>query len=144
MRYPEQPDARDSEGLAILDREECLRLLAGTSVGRLVFTEHALPAITPVNFVIHDDAILIPLDQRGNLAAAAEGVVVAFEADEFDAVARAGWSVTVVGRATRVTDGASAGKLGALSLDQRASVGRHFIKIQVVHITGRRIDSVAR
>jgi hypothetical protein len=32
-----------------------------------------------------------------------DGVVVAFEADEFDAATRSGWRVVVTGRATMVT-----------------------------------------
>ncbi|MCA1836649.1 MAG: pyridoxamine 5'-phosphate oxidase family protein, partial [Actinobacteria bacterium] len=39
--------ALDSAG-----RAECLRLLRTGSVGRIVFTEQALPAIQPVNFTI--------------------------------------------------------------------------------------------
>ena len=38
---------RELEGL---DREQCLELLRKVLVGRLVFTEHALPEVQPVDF----------------------------------------------------------------------------------------------
>ena len=38
--------------LQALPREESLRLLRSVSVGRLVFTHLALPAIRPVNHVV--------------------------------------------------------------------------------------------
>ena len=41
---------RDRNGLEILDRSECLRLLAGSSVGRVAVSVGALPVILPVNF----------------------------------------------------------------------------------------------
>jgi uncharacterized protein len=138
-------EARDSAGLVILEREECLRLLASVPVGRLVFTEHALPAITPVNFLVHDDAVVIPHDESGELAAAADGDVVAFEADEFDATTRSGWSVTVVGRTALVTDAALVTKLSALQFAEWASGEcSRFTRIQVAHVAGRRIDTASR
>ena len=42
----------DAHGLEILDREDCLGLLASVPLGRVVFTDRALPAIQPVNFVL--------------------------------------------------------------------------------------------
>ena len=40
----------DRSGLEILDREECLRLLATATLGRVGITNGALPAIVPINF----------------------------------------------------------------------------------------------
>jgi hypothetical protein len=39
--------------LVVLDRSECLRLLATVPVGRLIFTAGALPTVKMMNFV-HD------------------------------------------------------------------------------------------
>lgn len=139
----QHPGTRDSAGLAILDREECLRLLATVPVGRIVFTEHALPAIRPVNFVVHDGAIIIRTGEGGKLAAAADGAVVAFEADEFDLVALTGWSVTAVGQATVVTDPEVVAEVSALPVDTWAPGDRsHYIFIALATVTGRRIDRV--
>jgi nitroimidazol reductase NimA-like FMN-containing flavoprotein (pyridoxamine 5'-phosphate oxidase superfamily) len=141
---PERSEARDTSGLAALDRDECLRLLASVSVGRLVFTEHAMPAVTPVRFLVHDETIVIPHDGSGKLTAAADGVVVAFEVDEFDSTTRVGWSVTVVGRAGLVTDTVVGTRLAARALDKLALRDHTpFVRIRAVHVTGRRIGSAA-
>ena len=42
----------DSAGLQVLSPAECVELLATTPIGRVVFTDHALPAVQPVNFVL--------------------------------------------------------------------------------------------
>jgi nitroimidazol reductase NimA-like FMN-containing flavoprotein (pyridoxamine 5'-phosphate oxidase superfamily) len=86
--------------------EECWALLRATSVGRVVFTMNALPAIRPVNHVIDGHAIII----RSNLASAItghasrDGAVVCYEADEIDPDQHTGWSVIATGMARRVTD----------------------------------------
>jgi uncharacterized protein len=43
----------------VLGVGECLALLRSASVGRLVFTRNALPAIRPVNFALHEDELLL-------------------------------------------------------------------------------------
>ncbi|MBO0830234.1 MAG: pyridoxamine 5'-phosphate oxidase family protein [Streptosporangiales bacterium] len=129
----------------MLDREECLRLLSRAPAGRLVFTERALPAIRPVNFVVHDGAIIIRSSEGEKLTAAADGAVVAFEADEIDVAARTGWSVIVVGQAAVVTDAGSVAKLSALPLVSWAPSSRdRFIRVDVTHVTGRRAVPATR
>src|SRR4051794_29731150 len=94
-----------NEAFRALDREECLRLLAKVPVGRVVYTRHALPAVLPVNFSLDTDtSVLLRTSPGSDLVRAIDGAVVAFEADEFDAATRSGWSVVVTGRATLVTD----------------------------------------
>lgn len=51
----------DSLGLEVLDREQCVALLAGAGVGRVVFTSQALPAIQPAR-TCNRDAISEYLD----------------------------------------------------------------------------------
>lgn len=99
-----------NDGFRELDREECLRLLERAPIGRVVHTRHALPAVLPVNFCLDvDSAVLMRTSADSELAAAVDGVVIAFEADEVDATAHSGWSVVVTGRATVVTDPAEHG-----------------------------------
>lgn len=81
----------------MFDRETCLALLATVPIGRLVHTHRALPAITPVTFVLDGEDVAIR--PAGPLAEAVGGAVVAFEADHLDPVTGAGWAVTVVGTA---------------------------------------------
>src|SRR3954466_6782986 len=80
-----------------LDSAEALRLLGSVSLGRVVFTLHALPTVRPVNHVLdggdivirtHEGTALTSLTQRAD----GPGVVVAYEADDIDAATRLGWS----------------------------------------------------
>jgi nitroimidazol reductase NimA-like FMN-containing flavoprotein (pyridoxamine 5'-phosphate oxidase superfamily) len=101
-----------NDGSRALDRQECLRLLAKVPVGRVVYTRHALPAVLPVNFSLDADAsVLLCTAQGSDLVHAIDGVIVAFEADEFDVETRCAWSVVVTGRATVVTDPAEHARL---------------------------------
>ncbi|MEU5272422.1 pyridoxamine 5'-phosphate oxidase family protein [Streptomyces hygroscopicus] len=101
-----------NEGFHALDRQECLRRLAKVPVGRVVYTRQALPAVLPVNFSLDaDSSVLLRTSAGSGLVHAIDGVVVAFEADDFDAAARSGWSVVVTGRAAVVTDPAELERL---------------------------------
>lgn len=85
---------------------ESWELLRGTSIGRVVFTIQALPAIRPVNHVIDGQTIVI----RSHLGSAItghasrDGAVVCYEADDIDPVRHTGWSVIATGVARLVTD----------------------------------------
>jgi hypothetical protein len=51
-----------------LTAAESWRLLAGASLGRIVFTQHAMPAIRPVNHLVDDETVI-----RSHLGAAITG-----------------------------------------------------------------------
>ncbi|KJY36062.1 pyridoxamine 5'-phosphate oxidase [Streptomyces katrae] len=92
-----------------LDRAEALRLLATVSLGRIVFTHRALPAVRPVNHLVDGEDVVIRIHGGGALAslsapADAPGVVVAYEADAMDPDTHLGWSVVVTGYAQPVLD----------------------------------------
>ena len=78
-----------------------MRLLASVDYGRVVFTLNALPAIRPVNHLVDDGRIIIRTRLTTTISAvmgsARSGVVVAYEADNFDPQSRAGWSVVATG-----------------------------------------------
>ncbi len=126
--------------LEILEREQCLDLLQTARVGRLIFTEHALPAVQPVNFQLWHGDIVIRVASGTKLAAAVGNLVVAFETDELDPDLRTGWSVTVVGHAQLVTDVADLVELSGLFL-QPWDDGRrdYFVRIRTEKVTGRRL-----
>lgn len=94
----------DRNGLEVLSRAECLRLVATSQVGRVVITEKALPAAFPVNFVLVGGDVLFLTGAGGKLEAATAGQVVAFEVDQIDQVRRTGWSVLIRGEAEVVDD----------------------------------------
>ncbi|WP_067793616.1 pyridoxamine 5'-phosphate oxidase family protein [Actinomadura formosensis] len=131
----------DHSGLEILEDDECRALLSRAEIGRIVFTHHALPAVQPVNFVVDAGDIVIRTSRMSRLAKAAADTIVAFEIDEFDADARTGWSVVVVGPARHVTDPGDSSALEALPLHTWAPGERdYFIRIRPELITGRRIS----
>lgn len=131
----------DAHGLEVLDRRQCLSLLASVPLGRIVFTDRALPAIQPVTFVLDGDDVVLHTPLGSTLAAATRETVVAFEADDFDTARRTGWTVTIVGHAHVVHDPVETARLAQLPLQPWTSAPRdHFIRIPCRHITGRRIN----
>jgi nitroimidazol reductase NimA-like FMN-containing flavoprotein (pyridoxamine 5'-phosphate oxidase superfamily) len=127
-------------GLTELAPEESYALLATVPVGRIVYTDRALPAIQPVNFVLDGPDVVFRTAEGSKLAVAASRAVVAFEADQFDAEARTGWSVVLVGRTYEVTDPAERERLLALPLASFAPGARdRVVKVVPRIVTGRRI-----
>jgi nitroimidazol reductase NimA-like FMN-containing flavoprotein (pyridoxamine 5'-phosphate oxidase superfamily) len=95
----------DRNGLEVLGRDDCLRLVALATLGRIGFTSGALPMVLPVSFHLDGERILVRTGRGSQLDAALQNVaVVAFEVDEFDPVRHTGWSVAVTGVATEVMD----------------------------------------
>ncbi|MFI1105165.1 pyridoxamine 5'-phosphate oxidase family protein [Streptomyces melanogenes] len=93
----------------LLDRDAALRLLGSVSLGRIVFTRHALPAVRPVNHALVEGDLVIRTHGDTALTHYArptggQGAVVAYEADDIDPDTHLGWSVIVTGYARLVTD----------------------------------------
>ena len=134
----------DGSALEQLPRDECLRLMASVSVGRIIYTRRALPAVELVNFTLDHGDIIIRTHRGGKLAAATQHSVVAFEADSLDVDQRAGWSVTAIGQSQEVTDPAEIGQLQKIGLTSWASgVHEHFIRISPEILNGRRLRASA-
>lgn len=85
---------------------QCWELLRQTSLGRVVFTRHAMPAIRLVNHLVDARTIVI----RSHLGSAitghasGDGAVVCYETDDIEPVRHSGWSVVATGTARLVTD----------------------------------------
>lgn len=132
----------NEQRLAILDRDECLRLLRTVRVGRLVFTEDGLPAVQPVNFRTHLGHVVIRVAGGAKLDAATGNAVVAFEADELDHDLRSGWSVTVVGHAELITDIDELVAVSGIWLRPWVDGKRErFVRIRAEKVTGRRLGA---
>jgi nitroimidazol reductase NimA-like FMN-containing flavoprotein (pyridoxamine 5'-phosphate oxidase superfamily) len=130
----------DSAGLEVLSPEECLTLLASVPIGRIVFTDRALPAVQPVNFHLDGRDIIIRTAIGSKLATAARNAIVAFEVDDFDADLRTGWSVTIVGPARAVVDELEITRLMQFPLTTWVPGSRdHFVVMRAEQISGRRI-----
>ncbi|KPI10266.1 Pyridoxamine 5'-phosphate oxidase-related protein [Actinobacteria bacterium OV450] len=129
-----------------LDRAEALRLLATVSLGRIVFTQHALPAVRPVNHVVDGEDIVIRIHGGGALAslaapADAPGVVVAYEADVIDPDTHLGWSVVVTGYASPVTDADDADRYADLVHPWVAQAMTGALRIRPDLVTGFRLEA---
>jgi nitroimidazol reductase NimA-like FMN-containing flavoprotein (pyridoxamine 5'-phosphate oxidase superfamily) len=130
--------------LTELDRTECLRLLAGGIVGRVVFTEAALPAAHPVTYLLDGEEITFRTTGGGKLAAATLHRVVAFQVDEIDLEARTGWSVLGVGEAYEVTEpGRLADLVKRMPPPWAPSRQDHTVAIPLQRLTGRRLGPEA-
>jgi nitroimidazol reductase NimA-like FMN-containing flavoprotein (pyridoxamine 5'-phosphate oxidase superfamily) len=98
-----------------LSRDECLARLATARIGRIVYTEQALPAAQPVGFFLDDEEVIFRAGRGAELGAAVNHHVVAFQADDIDDATHAGWSVCGVGEAYEIADPARLTELAALA-----------------------------
>ena len=87
-----------------LTAEECRTLLEQGVVGRVAMATPVGPRITPVNYVVHGDAIVFRTAPYSELSTYGWNADLAFETDRLDDDARLGWSVVAVGRAQAVED----------------------------------------
>ena len=128
------------QDLEVLDREQSVDLLQQVPVGRLIFTEQALPAVRPVEFRWWRGDVVIRIADPAILSAASRNRIVAFETDELDADLHRGWSVTVVGHAQVITEVPDLIELSGLF--SRPWIGGRrdfFVQIRTEKVTGRRL-----
>jgi hypothetical protein len=124
-----------------LTAHESWRLLGSVSLGRVVFTMNALPAIRPVNHLTDGTTIII----RSHLGAAItahasrDGAVVCYEADDLDPARHTGWSVIATGMARLVDDPAIVGRYQRLLEPWAAGQMDYVIAIKPQIITGIRL-----
>jgi hypothetical protein len=101
-----------------------------------------MPAIQPVPFVLHSQAIVLRASSSGMLSAAARDSVVAFEAGSFSEDLREGWSVRVIGRATEISAVEELAEIEGLPLLGWApSPEDHYLRIAVDVISDRRVPA---
>ena len=128
----------DTGELTELGHDECLRLLADALIGRVEFTEAALPAAHPVTYLLDGDEVVFRTADGAKLAAATLRHVVAFQVDDVDPSARTGWSVLGVGEAYEVTDSRRLADLAArLPAPWAADQDGHTVAIPLQSLTGR-------
>jgi nitroimidazol reductase NimA-like FMN-containing flavoprotein (pyridoxamine 5'-phosphate oxidase superfamily) len=127
----------DRNGLEVLDRADCIRLLKTVSLGRIGITVGALPTILPINFRVDGERILFRTGVGTKLDAATRGSVVAFEADAVDPMYHSGWSVVVTGVAREVEDPED----HAVHATPRWAPGQteRLVEVCIEEISGRRL-----
>jgi len=127
--------------LVELSRREALKLLGSARLGRVAFTEQALPAIRPVSHVMDGDTIVIRTHSGSALLKrTVDSEVVAYEADLLDPAARTGWSVVVTGMATRVSDPDELARYQALLVPWVDAGTGHVVRIRPDIVSGYRLE----
>jgi uncharacterized protein len=134
--------AADGSELEVLSEEEAFALLATVSVGRLVYSDRALPSLVPVTFGLDGADIVIRTGRRSSPATRASGNVVAFEVDDIG-TGRSGWTVLVTGRIELVVDAFDVARLGALQLPTwTPAASDRYLRLRPELIAGRRIPAL--
>ncbi|TDD61478.1 pyridoxamine 5'-phosphate oxidase family protein [Kribbella antibiotica] len=132
----------DHAGLEILDESDSLKLMQTVPIGRLVFTEGGLPTVRPVNFIVDGETVVFCTADGDKYRAAERGDIVAFEIDDIDAVSQTGWTVTVVGRLSRLTNSEISEVSPALPPHSLMPGWRpHFIRLTIESLRGRRVTA---
>jgi nitroimidazol reductase NimA-like FMN-containing flavoprotein (pyridoxamine 5'-phosphate oxidase superfamily) len=133
----------DRNGLEVLAREECRRLLSTQSLGRIGVTIDALPVVLPVNYQLFDGELILQTERDTRLAHATEDAVVAFEVDHVDTDGQGTWSVTVTGMATEISDPNTLAQLRALPFTRWVrNDNDRYVGISLDLLSGRRVTDI--
>ena len=134
------PEPPTSEMLA-LPREECLRLLASNSFGRLAVAMDS-PVIRPVNYAFDErsQSVVFRTADGSKFHAMLVNGNAAFEIDGIEQGSHTGWSVIIVGMAEEVTNPADIRRLDGLGVENWTPGHKaHWMRIRAWTVTGRRI-----
>ncbi|WP_240777472.1 pyridoxamine 5'-phosphate oxidase family protein [Nonomuraea basaltis] len=144
--HRDQPSSSGpATALRTLEPDECLRLIAPGGIGRVAFNGSHGPTVLPVNYTMHDGAIVFrtahggPMDE--DLSTGVEGVdiKIAFEVDLIDEARHEGWSVLIQGPAHHLRED----KVPDAAVTPWAGGDRHlYVRIVPHEVTGRRIHSL--
>ena len=124
-----------------LSASECLALLSQAHIGRLVLSIDALPAARSVKFRLVDRKVVVRVAPDSRLCRAANGTVVAFQADHFDHIDGEGWSVVAHGIGEEMNDPREVSRLQAELPDQWSQPPSQdiFLQIPISLISGERV-----
>jgi nitroimidazol reductase NimA-like FMN-containing flavoprotein (pyridoxamine 5'-phosphate oxidase superfamily) len=130
-----------------LDEAECLRLISPGGIGRIAFTGRYGLTVFPVNYKLHDGAIVFrtaqdsPTGEDLRTGIAHAEFRVAFEIDYVDPVARDGWSVLIQGPAHHMSSEAERAEVAESGVEPWPDGPReHAIRITPSRVTGRRLS----
>jgi nitroimidazol reductase NimA-like FMN-containing flavoprotein (pyridoxamine 5'-phosphate oxidase superfamily) len=122
-------------------KAECLELLEDHRFGRIAVIDDGRPLVFPVNYVLHDEAIVFRTNPGTKFAASVLGKV-AFEIDGIDEEACTGWSVMLqgVGREFTWTTDERSERLRGLDVQPWVPGERvRWVEIPATVISGRRL-----
>ena len=136
----------DSSTPTDLGRDECLRLLGATTVGRVVVVRRTedIPVIRPVNYAFDEasQSVVFRCIPGTKFASLMRASRAWFEIDDIDAERRTGWSVIVAGVTEWVTHAAEVRRLETLGVDSWiAGRDAEWIRIRARVVSGRRVNA---
>jgi uncharacterized protein len=135
--------ADGSDGVVVLDEDECWRLVEAAEVGRLALAIAGEPEIFPVNFVVDGHALMFRTAEGTKLAALTISSRVAFEIDGFLPESGEAWSVVVKGQAERMERFPDIYEAEKLPLfPWQATPKQWFVRVLPTTVTGRRFTVV--
>lgn len=137
---PVGTDHRDSR---VLGTADCLDRMRSTPVGRLAFMTAGAPTVLPVNHGVLGSAVVFRTTSGAKLESAVRGAPVAFEADDWDADTRTGWSVVVSGVLEEVEDDGQVAQCEALGISSWAHPGADavWLRVRPQEISGRLVGT---
>ncbi|HEX6360832.1 pyridoxamine 5'-phosphate oxidase family protein [Actinophytocola sp.] len=118
------------------ERAEALRLLGSVPYGRIVFTERALPAISPVSHIVDRGDVIVRVYAESAVLRAI-GQIVAYEADHVDENATVDWSVVVIGVAEKEERAEEIARYDPLLTPALAPGTTHLIRIRPEVVTAQ-------
>jgi hypothetical protein len=132
--------------LVVLDRNECLRLLATANVGRIavVLAEAPQPLIRPVNYIFDpaSQSVVIRSRSGSKLHALLHAKRAAFEIDGAEEQGRSSWSVIVHGVIEEIAAPSELRRIERLSIGSNApSHDGRWLRIRLGTVSGRAISS---
>jgi nitroimidazol reductase NimA-like FMN-containing flavoprotein (pyridoxamine 5'-phosphate oxidase superfamily) len=127
----------------LLSEDECVRLIRPGGVGRVAVTTPSGPEIFPVNFIVHESAVIFRTSPFSVLGTFAWGAAIAFQTDQLDVTRHVGWSVVAFGRGG-VVDRDEIALIRARNDPEPWARGAraHYIRLRWERITGRALGRV--
>lgn len=124
-----------------LSLRECVDLLSGGVVGRVAMATPRGPRIVPVNYAVHQDAIVFRTAPYSEMSSHGWDTELAFEVDHIDHETHQGWSVVALGRARVVDDSEEIADIRATWEPRPWAGGSRnlYVKLPWHTLTGRRI-----
>jgi len=123
---------------AVLNADDCWRLLASQEVARVAWSGPDGVSIVPVNYVAIDRALWFRTQPYSELGRQSTGSRVAVEVDQLDVADRSAWSVVVVGwpQAVEPADVPEAVQQMRIWIPGLRSLA---VRVDPVEVTGRRV-----
>ena len=123
--------------MSTLSEKECWELLGRERVGRLAYRLVDELHVVPVNYVVHEQALLVATGEGNKLLAAELGGEAALEID--DLAGEAAWSVLVRGQLGHL-DEARAELLDVADASWLPTLKYDVIELVPTAVTGRRFE----